>query len=130
MPPKPHSALLLAGHGSSRNAASSAPTREHTDALRQRGIFAEVACAFFKEEPRLRDALKLVASTEIYIVPNCISEGWFTRQIIPRELGLDGAVTTRDGRTIKYCAPVGSHPRMTDVLLHRAGEVLQNALRP
>lgn len=127
MTPKPHCALLLAGHGSSRNADSSAPTRALAEAIRWRGVFAEVACAFFKEEPRLSDALNLVTSAEIYVVPNCISAGWFTTQIIPREFGLDGAVTTRGGRTIKYCEPVGSHARMTDVLRQRAMDLLPNA---
>jgi len=46
---------------------------------------------------------------DIYVVPNFISEGYFTRTVIPRELELTGPVTQRDGRTIKYCEPVGNH---------------------
>ena len=60
---------------------------------------------------------------DIYVVPNFISEGYFTRTVIPRELELAGPVTRRDGRTIKYCEPVGNHPRMTELLLHRAAEI-------
>ena len=89
----------------------------------------EVVCAFWKEEPSFRQVLDMVESPEVYIVPNFISEGYFTQKIIPRELGLDGSVThlpPRPGlpaRTLKYCEPVGNHPWMTQLLLHRAREV-------
>ncbi len=126
---KPGSALILLGHGSTVNPDSSAPTLLHADEIRSRGVFAEVACAFWKEEPSFRQALDMVESPEVYIVPNFISEGYFTQKIIPRELGLEGPVTqlaARPGmpaRTLKYCEPVGNHARMTDLLLHRAREV-------
>jgi sirohydrochlorin cobaltochelatase len=126
---KPDSALILLGHGSTVNPDSSAPTLLHADEIRRQGIFAEVVCAFWKEEPSYRQVLDMVESPEIYIVPNFISEGYFTQKIIPRELGLAGAVThlpARPGlpaRTLKYCEPVGSHPAMTKLLLHRAREV-------
>jgi len=120
---KPESALVIVGHGSTVNPDSSAPTWDHADAIRQRRIFAEVQCAFWKEEPSLRQVLYGVESKDIYIVPNFISEGYFTLKVIPRELELDGALTCRDGRVLKYCEPVGNHEQMTDVLLHRAAEV-------
>ncbi len=120
---KPDSALIIVGHGSTVNPDSSAPTLAHADEIRARGIFGEVACAFWKEEPSLRQVLYTVESGDIYIVPNFISEGYFTQKIIPRELELPGAVTWRDGRVVKYCEPVGNHARMTDLLLHRAAEV-------
>jgi sirohydrochlorin cobaltochelatase len=119
---KPDSALVIVGHGSTLNPDSSAPTHEHADAIRARGIFGEVAACFWKEEPSMREVLRMVESRDVYVVPDFISEGYFTRTVIPRELGLDGPRTERDGRTIKYCEPVGSHPRMTDVLLKRARE--------
>jgi sirohydrochlorin cobaltochelatase len=128
-PKKPDSALILLGHGSTVNPDSSAPTLLHADEIRRRGAFAEVACAFWKEEPSFRQVLDMVESPEVYIVPNFISEGYFTQKIIPRELGLEGPVTrlpARPGmpaRTLKYCDPAGSHPRMTELLLHRAREV-------
>lgn len=125
MTPKPDSALVIVGHGSTLNPDSSAPTHEHADAIRARGVFGEVAACFWKEEPSLREVLRMVERDEVYIVPDFISEGYFTRTVIPRELGLDGPLSVRDGRTIKYCEPVGSHPRMTEALLRRARETLQ-----
>jgi sirohydrochlorin cobaltochelatase len=124
---KPDSALLIVGHGSTVNASSSAPTRRHAEAISGRGIFGEVHCAFFKEEPSLRQALHEIGRREIYIVPNFISEGYFTKTVIPRELELTGPTTHRDGRTLKYCAPVGNHPRMTELLLRRAAAVAPEA---
>lgn len=99
--------------------------------IRERGIFREVACCFWKEEPSLRDALLLFADPEIrdvYVVPNFISEGYFTQTVIPRELELAGRLTTRPGGQVwKYCEPVGNHPAVTGLLLRRAKEVAPEA---
>jgi sirohydrochlorin cobaltochelatase len=125
--PSKSSALLIVGHGSTVNPASSAPTLTHAAAIRQRGIFADVACCFWKEEPSLRDALLFFrdpAIREIYVVPNFISEGYFTRTVIPRELELTGPETERrNGQVWKYCEPVGNHDSMTAHLLARAREI-------
>lgn len=121
--PKPDSALILVGHGSTVNADSAAPTFDHAGEIRRRGVFGEVHCAFWKEEPSLRQVLHMVERDDVYVVPNFISEGYFTRTVIPRELELDGATTSRGSRVIKYCEPVGSHERMTELLLHRAAQV-------
>lgn len=120
---KPTSALILVGHGSTLNSDSSGPTHRHADEIRRRGIFAEVVCAFWKEEPSMTEVYAMVESGEIYIVPNFISEGYFCQQVLPRELRLSGPTTQRDGRIIHYCEPVGMHPNMTRLLLKRADEV-------
>lgn len=120
---KPQSALVLVGHGSTLNPDSSAPTFDYAKDLRARGIFAEIVSCFWKEEPSMREVLHMVESSDVYIVPTFISEGYFTQSVIPRELELTGPITQREGKTLKYCAPVGSHPHMTDVLLKRAHEV-------
>jgi sirohydrochlorin cobaltochelatase len=116
--------LLLLGHGSTLNADSSAPTYQHAEEIRRRGIFAEVHVAFWKEEPNFRQALRQTNRREVYVVPNFISSGYFTEQIIPRELGLTGAVTRHDNQNIFYCEPVGLHPSMTEALLQRAHQVV------
>jgi sirohydrochlorin cobaltochelatase len=60
---------------------------------------------------------------EVSVVPNFISEGYFTQTVIPRELELTGGSTRRpDGQVWRYCPPVGSHSGMTDLLLHRGTE--------
>jgi sirohydrochlorin cobaltochelatase len=119
--------LLIVGHGSTVNPDSSAPTWGHAAEIRRRSIFADVACAFWKEEPSLRDALFLFDPAtvgEVRVVPNFISEGYFTQTVIPRELELNGRVTKRpNGQVWKYCEPVGNHSLMTELLLQRAEEV-------
>ena len=93
-----HSALLIVAHGSTVNPDSSAPTLAHAAEIRRRKIFADVECAFWKEEPSLRDALFLFdpeSIREVYVVPNFISEGYFTQTVVPRELELNGRITQR-----------------------------------
>ncbi len=122
--PKPDSALLVLAHGSSVNPTSSRPTREQTERLRASSLFGEVACGFWKEKPGLREALDSLSKPEVFIVPNFTVEGYFVRNVIPKELGLAGPVTMREnGQVLRLCLPVGGHPRMTEVLLHRAHEV-------
>ncbi|MBP7950965.1 MAG: hypothetical protein KA004_15035 [Verrucomicrobiales bacterium] len=121
-PSKPQAALVIVGHGSTLNPDSSQPTHAHADTIRNAGLFREVVCAFWKEEPSLREVLRMVDSPEVYVVPNFISEGYFTQEIIPRELGLTGPTTRIGGRRIHYCQPVGMHPSMTRLLLKRAAE--------
>ena len=123
----PRTALLIVGHGSTVNPDSSTPTLAHAAEIRRRKVFANVECAFWKEEPSLRDAIFLFdpeSIREVCVVPNFISEGYFTQTVVPRELELDGTTTKRlNGQIWKYCEPVGNHPAMTELLLRRASEV-------
>jgi len=131
MGPKRNAALLIVAHGSTVNPDSSAPTLAHAVEIRRRKIFADVGCAFWKEEPSLRDALFLFdpeVIREVCVVPNFISEGYFTQTVVPRELELNGQMTKRtNGQVWKYCEPVGNHPMMTKLLLKRAREVAPDA---
>lgn len=124
---KPHAALLITGHGSTENPDSSTPYFEHADAIRQRGIFSEVHCCFWKEEPSMREALYMIDAPEVYIVPDFISEGYFTQDVIPREFRLTGPTTERAGKTLHYTLPVGVHPSMTSLILKRAREIAPEA---
>ena len=121
------SALLIVGHGSTVNPDSSAPTLAHAAEIRRRNIFGDVACAFWKEEPSLRDAIFLFdpdTIKNVCVVPNFISEGYFTQTVIPRELELNGRVTQRDsGQIWNYGEPVGNHPLMTELLVQRARDI-------
>jgi sirohydrochlorin cobaltochelatase len=122
--PASDAALLLLGHGSTVNADSSAPTYQHAEEIGRRRLFAEVCVGFWKEEPNFRQALRQTQRRRVYVVPNFISSGYFTEQIVPRELGLEGEITRRENQEIIYCEPVGLHPSMTEALLRRAREVV------
>ncbi|ELZ91441.1 hypothetical protein C440_14044 [Haloferax mucosum ATCC BAA-1512] len=134
-------ALVIVAHGSHLNPDSSAPTYNHADTIREVGAFDEVRTGFWKEEPSIREVLRTVESDEVYVVPLFISEGYFTEQVIPRELRLDGwdvsdwdsdglsashVTLTADDvseKTVHYCGPVGTHGAMTDVIVRRAETV-------
>jgi sirohydrochlorin cobaltochelatase len=133
-------ALVVVAHGSHLNPDSSAPANNHADTIRETGVFDEVRTGFWKEEPSLREVLRTVEADEVYVVPLFISEGYFTEQVIPRELRLeewdvdqwdsDGlsadSATLAAGdveKTVHYCGPVGTHESMTDVLIRRAESV-------
>jgi sirohydrochlorin cobaltochelatase len=122
-----NAALLIVGHGSTVNPDSSRPTLAHAAEIQRRHCFGEVGSAFWKEEPSLRDAIFFfddLAIKEVYVVPNFISEGYFTQTVIPRELELNGRITTRaNGQAWKYCQPVGNDETMTELLLKRAREI-------
>ena len=124
-------ALVLVGHGSTLNADSSAPTYQHADELRRRGIFAQVVECFWKLEPAICAVLRGVFARRVFIVPVFISEGYFTEEVIPRELGFprkddrEFARSHRRGdQVFYYCGPVGTHPAMSGVLLARAREIV------
>lgn len=117
--------LIIIGHGSHLSADSSEPVYRHAEAIRRLGIFHEVRECFWKEEPSMREVFDLVEADTLYVVPLFISEGYFTEEVIPRELGLDGpapSVTAKEGRAIHYCSPVGTHPWMIRMILQRAEE--------
>ena len=133
-------ALVIVAHGSHLNPDASTPTYEHADTIRQAGVFDEVETAFWKEEPHFREVLRTLASEEVYVVPLFISEGYFTEEVIPRELRLEGwdvegwdsdgtsatNATLEAGdveKTVHYCGPVGTHDAMTDVIVRRAESV-------
>jgi sirohydrochlorin cobaltochelatase len=125
-------ALVLVGHGSTLNAESAAPTYQHADELRRRKIFAQVIECFWKLEPSIAGVLRGVFAPRVFIVPLFISDGYFTEEVIPRELGLcangekDFSRTQRRGaQTLHYCGPVGTHESMTGVLLARARQVVE-----
>ena len=118
-------ALVIVGHGSHLNEDSSLPVYEHAERIRQTGEFDEVVECFWKEEPSMRHVLDLVESEEVYVVPAFISEGYFTQQVVPRELGLEGTVTKRGYKTVRYAGPLGTFEGMTDVILERVNDLMR-----
>ncbi len=122
---------MLLGHGSTQNTASAAPVFQHAAALRRRRLFAEVQETFWKQPPYVQEVLAQLAAPRVFIVPLFISAGYFSDEIIPRELGFDvgsdraSRTAHRAARTLFYCQPIGTHQSMTSVLLARAAEVVE-----
>jgi sirohydrochlorin cobaltochelatase len=127
------SALVLVGHGSTRNPDSRRSVEEHGAELRRRGGFGQVLECFYKEPPFVGEVWERTRAAEIYVIPVFMSEGYFTQEVIPRELGLpadDPAGLTRElrrgRRVLRYGRPVGTHPSMTSVVEARAEGVLRS----
>ncbi|HZI32538.1 MAG TPA: CbiX/SirB N-terminal domain-containing protein, partial [Candidatus Binatia bacterium] len=93
--------------------------------------FREVREAFWKQEPQIKNVLAELSAPQIFIVPLFISEGYFSEQVIPAELGFvlseDPAsrITHHASRITFYCRAVGSHESMTKVILARAKEMAE-----
>jgi sirohydrochlorin cobaltochelatase len=118
--------LVVLGHGTEQNANSAAPVYQHAAELRRRKIFAGVREAFWKQEPQIKKVLSEISASRVFIAPLFISEGYFSSQIIPHELGFgpNSHLRTPDSEFF-YCLPVGTHDSMTHVLLARAKEVVE-----
>lgn len=112
-------ALLLIGHGSARNPESRLPTVRLAEELRRRQLFAEVEACFLKEPPLVAEALAGLSAREVFVVPNLAGEGYLARVEIPAMLGIAGSPCERDGRLIHYARPVGSHPRIPQLIQRR-----------
>jgi sirohydrochlorin cobaltochelatase len=119
-------ALVVLGHGTTQNENSAAPVFQHAAELRRRKIFATVREAFWKQEPQIKRILPEISAPRVFIVPLFISEGWFSTEVIPRELGFTENLRLKtENSEIFYCQPVGTHASMTEVILSCAKKIVE-----
>jgi sirohydrochlorin cobaltochelatase len=123
--------LLVLAHGSTVNSDSAVAARHQAAVLRGRGLFAAVQECFWKQAPGLEESLRNVRTSRVFVAPLFIGPGYFAEEVIPVTLGLKvpgetsfARVQRRGGQTLYYTQPVGLHPRMTEVLLAKAREVV------
>lgn len=119
--------LLLIGHGSATNAGANESLRRHAEEIARRQLFARVSCGFLNGEPNFADMAGTCSSRHLYVVPCLMSDAYLSRTLIPSKLRLDGPMTTvtgaaRDGddQLIRYCDPVGTSPRLTEIIAQKA----------
>ena len=124
------SALILAGHGSHISPNSAGLVWRQVDHLRSLGVADEVTAAFWKERPSFARVLETLTAESVTIVPLFTAHGFFTRSVIPAEMGLAGELTVRDGREIRYAAPLNEHPHLAEVVRDRVGSALRNYRLP
>lgn len=125
--------LVLVGHGATNNAGSLVPLQQTARALQTRQVFGQVIEAFYKAEPSLPTVWNRVRHPTVFVAPVTISDGYFTTEVIPSLLGL--SPNRRSGfpyvqklgqRLVYGCAALGSHPRMTDLVIQRAEGILRD----
>jgi sirohydrochlorin cobaltochelatase len=115
-------ALIIIGHGTTRNENSNRIVHANAQQLRQAGHFAEVHALFLDEEPKVVGWQDVVRAPRVVMVPFFASEGWHTLETIPEDLGLEGPVTSFGAQTVYYSRPTGTHPAVADVVLQLAEE--------
>jgi sirohydrochlorin cobaltochelatase len=110
-------ALLVVGHGTVRHPDSGLTARRHAAHIAATKTFREVAVAFLDEPPGIDEALAGLTSSRCVVVGLFIDRGEHGEADIPRTLaaGVHPAI---------YAGPVGSDPRITDLLLDQVRRVL------
>jgi sirohydrochlorin cobaltochelatase len=142
VPPERETALVLAGHGTDRNANSRRAIEWHAERIRRLERFAEVHSVFIEEPPRIADARAITRAPNLVVVPFFISDGLHTAEDIPVLLGATEETvrerraaglspwrnpTSRDGRRIWYAATAGTDPLVAEVVLARVREAERGA---
>ena len=84
----PNTALILAGHGSHISANTAGLVWDAVDALRRLSVADEITAAFWKEMPSYATVFDGIMSTDITILPLFTAQGYFTRTVLPAEMGL------------------------------------------
>jgi sirohydrochlorin cobaltochelatase len=118
--------LLLIGHGSASVPGANDSLRRHAEEITRRKLFARVCCGFIKGDPNFEDMAGTCTGRHVYVVPCLMSDAYLSRTMIPSKLHLDSAVTTvtgaaRDGddQVVCYCDPVGTSPRLTEIIARK-----------
>lgn len=123
----PGTALVLVGHGSHISPETAGVVWEQVDQLRALNVADEVTAAFWKEMPSFHQVIGTLAAEDVTILPLFTAQGYFTQTVIPAEMGLTGAVTRRDGRTLRYAPTLGEHPYLAQVVRQRVADALRQS---
>lgn len=123
-------AIILLGHGSHISSNTAALIWQTVDHLRTQGIADEVTAAFWKEMPSFHHVLNTVVADDITVVPLFTAQGYFTRTVIPTEMGLADSITHRNERIIRYTPPLSEHRLMKGIVLRYARKILYDSVLP
>ncbi|MDE2749763.1 MAG: DR2241 family protein [Chloroflexota bacterium] len=118
-------ALILAGHGSHVSANTAGVVWAYVDRLRSWGAADEITACFWKEAPAFSQVLDTVLADDVVIVPVFTARGYFTSEVIPIELGLDGNASEHNGKRIQLTRPIGEHPRLRSIVDNRLRETIE-----
>jgi len=115
-------ALILAAHGSRHHPSVNAEVRRCAAGVRDRGGFDEVAVAFHQGAPTFADVLDTLRAGDVTVVPFMTSDGYYARTVLPRELARN---TRFASMNVRITAPVGTHPRIADLMADRIRRCLE-----
>ena len=117
-------ALILAAHGSHISANTAGIVWGYVDRLRRLGVADEVSACFWKEPPAFSQVLDTVIADEVVVVPVFTAQGYFTQQVLPSEMGLDGALTVRGQRRIHLTPTIGEHKLLDAIVDQRLHDTI------
>ena len=124
-------ALILAGHGSHVSPNTAGVVWRYVDRLRGSGVADEVTACFWKEPPEFSQVLATVESKDVVIVPLFTASGYFSAEVLPSEMGLEGQLTRRQGARIHLTPALGEHPLMETIVETRLRDaVARHGLAP
>ncbi len=116
-------AILLVDHGSRSNAANEL-LGQIAERLRERTPSCVVEIAHMEiAPPNIADGIAACAAAgadEIVVLPYFLGPGRHTSETIP-EL-VDEAARAHSGLDIRISSPLGTHPKLVDVILDRIRE--------
>ena len=115
-------ALILAGHGSTKNKDSSRHTRETARRLQKRGIFKEVRAGFWKESPSFQEVFHGLGAKEAIVVPWFLTRGYFVEKVLAEQFA-DTPIPVR------IVDPIGARPEIVDLVRARAERLFAAQLK-
>lgn len=114
--------LILAAHGSGDDSPANALVRNLARELSRHSDFEDVVAAFNLGTPRFSDALDVIRSQHVIVVPVMTSDGYFCDTVLPRELAKSERFVHVD---LQITPSVGTHPTMNDIVARIADRALQ-----
>ena len=113
-------ALILAGHGSTKNRDSSRHTRETARRLQKRGIFREVRAGFWKESPSFQEVFQGLEAKEAIVVPWFLTRGYFVEKVLAEQFG--GTPIP-----VRVVEPIGSRPEIVQLMRSRTQRLAERS---
>jgi len=117
-------AVLVAGHGSTKRAASERATGALASALAGLGRYGEVGAIYLEQPPLACDWRDVTDARDVVVVPLFVSGGRHEESDLPELLQskatpVDGTPMP-DGRRLWLTPAIGRHPAMAGLILRRA----------
>ena len=111
--------LLLVSHGV-RGPSAPASARAHrklAEQLQALGRFNQIRWGYLACEPYLKDVVSDLQSKTVMVLPMLMSDGHFSKNVIPEILRAHGVASLRDNsQQMIQCQPLGLSTKMTDVM--------------
>nr|MBA3658958.1 hypothetical protein [Gemmatimonadales bacterium] len=114
-------ALVIAAHGSRREAGANAQIRRLAESIRVRRLFDEVAVAFHHGEPGFDTVLDEMTAEQITVVPLFTSTGHYSDTVLPEALARNRRFAEL---RLRQSPPVGTHLGIAPLVARRVTEVL------